>query len=138
MPSSLKRRILSQRMKWSRRLLLLGPSPQSFLLTRPLSHLIVMDRLLFLPQHLFSLFLPLLPLLCLHHPFRTPLGIFHFLASLLVLSQIPLLFPFLVLLLILIFCLLLLPYFYGQTCLLFILYFNFTFTKFFTSFLLHI
>ena len=109
MPSSFKRRILGQRMRWSRRLLLLGPSPQSFLPTQPLSHPIVMDRPFFLPQHLFPQLLPLLSLLCLHHPFRTLLRIFHFLVSLLILSQIPLLFPFLVPLLILIFYLLLLP-----------------------------
>ena len=109
MPSSFKRRILGQRIRWSRRLLLLGLSPQSFLLIQPLSHLIVMGRLPFLPQHLFSQLLLLLPLLCLHHPFRILLRIFHSLVSLLILSQILLLFPFLVLLLILIFCLLLLP-----------------------------
>ena len=109
MPSSFKRRILGQRMRWSRRLLLLGPSPQSFLPFQPLSHPVVMDRLFFLPQHLFSQLLPLPSLLCLHHPFRILLRIFHFLVSLLILSQTPLLSPFLVLLPILIFCLPLLP-----------------------------
>ena len=109
MPSSFKRRILGWRMRWSRRLLLLGPSPQSFLPTQPLSHPIVMDRPFFLPQHLFPQLLPLPSLLCLHHPFRTLLRIFHFLVSLLILFQIPLLSPFLVLLPILIFCLPLLP-----------------------------
>ena len=64
----------------------------------------------FLPQHLFSQLLPLPSLLCLHHPSRILLRIFHFLVSLLILSQIPLLFPFLVPLLILIFCLLLLSH----------------------------
>ena len=109
MLSSFKRRVLGRRMRWSRRLLLLGPSPQSFLRTRPHSHPIVMGRPFFLPQHLFPQLLPLLSLLCLHHLCRTLLRIFHFLVSLLILSQIPLLFPFVVLLLILIFYLLLLP-----------------------------
>ena len=109
MPSSFKRRILGRRMRWSRRLLLLGPSPQSFLPTQPLSHPIVMGRPSSLPQHPFPQLLPLLSLLCLHHPFRTLLRIFHFLVSLLILSQIPLLSPFLVLLPILISCLPLLP-----------------------------
>ena len=68
-----------------------------------------MGRPFFLPQHPFPQLLPLLSLLCLHHPFRTLLGIFHFLVSLLILSQIPLLSPFLVLLPILISCLPLLP-----------------------------
>ena len=109
MPPSFKRRILGQRMRWSKRLLLLGPSPQSFLPTQPLSHPTVMGRPFFLLQHLFPQLLPLLSLLCLHHPSRTLLRIFYFLVSLLTLSQIPLLFPFLVPLLILIFYLLLLP-----------------------------
>ena len=109
MPSPFKRRILGQRMRWSRRLLLLGPFPQSLLPIQPLSHPVVMGRLFFLPQHPFSQLLPLLLLLHLHHPFRTLLRIFHFLVSLLILSQIPLLSPFLVLLPILIFCLPLLP-----------------------------
>ena len=109
MPSYFKRRILGRRMRWSRRLLLLSPSPQSFLPTQLLSHPIVMGRPFFLPQHLFPQLLPLLSLLCIHHPSRTLLRIFHLLVSLLILSQIPLLFPFLVPLLILIFCLLLLP-----------------------------
>ena len=109
MPSSFKRRILGQRMRWSRRLLLLGPSPQNFLPFQPLSHPIVMGGPVFLPHHLFPQLLSLPSLLCLHHPFRTLLGIFHFLVSLLILSQIPLLSPFLVLLPILISCLPLLP-----------------------------
>ena len=109
MPSSFKRRILGKRTRRSRRLLLLGPSPQSFLPTQLLSHPAFMGRPLFLPQHLFAQLLPLLSLLCLHHPSRTLLRIFHLLVSPLILSQIPLLFPFLVPLLILIFCLLLLP-----------------------------
>ena len=104
MPSSFKRRTLSWRMRWSRRLLLLGPSPQSLLPIQILSHPIVMDRLFFLPQHLFSqLLLLLLP--CPHHHFRILLRIFHLLVSLLILSQVLLLFPFLILPLILIFCL---------------------------------
>ena len=70
MPSSFKRRILGQRMRWSRRLLLLGPSPQSLLPIQPLSHPVVMDRLFFLPQHRFSQSLLLLPL-CLHHLSKT-------------------------------------------------------------------
>ena len=96
-------------MRWNRRLLLLGPSPQSLLPIQLLSHPIVMDRLFFLPQHLFSQLLLLLPLPCLHHPFRILLRIFHLLVSLLILSQVLLLFPFLILPLILIFCLPLLP-----------------------------
>ena len=71
MSSSFKRRILGWRMRWSRRLLLLDPSPQSFLPIQPLSHPIVMGRPFFLPQHLFPQLLPLLSLLCLHHPSRT-------------------------------------------------------------------
>ena len=80
MPSSFKRRILSWRMRWSRRLLLLGPSPQSLLPIQLLSHPVVMDRLFFLPQHPFSQLLLLLPL-CLHHPFKTLLRIFSLLHS---------------------------------------------------------
>ena len=45
-----------------------------------------MGRPFFVPQHLFPQLLPLLSLLCLHHPFRTLLGTFHFLVSLLILS----------------------------------------------------
>ena len=54
MPSSFKRGILSQRMKWSRRLLLLGPSPQVLLPIRLLSHPTVMDRLFSLQTPIFS------------------------------------------------------------------------------------
>ena len=64
-------------MRWSRRLLLFGLSPQSFLPIQPLSHPIVVDRLFFLPQHLFPQLLPLLPLLsllCLHHLSKTLLS----------------------------------------------------------------
>ena len=85
--------------------MLLGPSPQSFLPIQLLSHPIVMGRPFFLPQHPFPQLLPLLSLLHLHHPFRTLLGIFHFLVSLLILFQTPLLSSFLVLLPILISCL---------------------------------
>ena len=53
-------------MRWSRRLLLLGPSPQSLLPIQLLSHPAVMDRLFFLPQHPFPHLLLLLPLY-LHH-----------------------------------------------------------------------
>ena len=109
MPSSFKRRILGQRMRWSRRLLLLGPSPQSLLPIQPLSHPVVMDRLFFLPQHPFSQLLLLLPPLCLHHLSKTLLRIFHYFIFPSILLWVPPLFPFLVLLPILIFCLPLLP-----------------------------
>ena len=64
-------------MRWSRRLLLLGLSPQSLLPIQLLSHPVVMDRLFFLPQHPFSQLLLLLPL-CLYHPFKTLLRIFRY------------------------------------------------------------
>ena len=104
MPSSFKRRILSQRMKWSRRLLSLGPSPQSLPPIQPLSHPVVMDRLFFLPQHPFCQLLLLLPLY-LHHLSKTLLRIFHYFIFPSILLWILPLFPFLVLLPILIFCL---------------------------------
>ena len=63
-------------MRWSRRLLLLGPSSQSLLPIQPLSHPVVMDRLFFLPQHSFPQ-LPLLPPLSLCHLFKAFPGIFH-------------------------------------------------------------
>ena len=103
MPSSFKRRILSRRMRWSR-LLLLGPSPQSLLSIQLLSHPVVMDRLFFLPQHPFPQLLLLLPL-CLHHPFKTLLMIFHYFIPPSILLRVLPPFPFLVLLPILIFCL---------------------------------
>ena len=53
MSSSFKRRILGRRMGWSRRLLLLGTLPQSFLPTQPLSRPIVMGRPFFLPDTYF-------------------------------------------------------------------------------------
>ena len=109
MPSSFKRRILGWRMRWSRRLLLLGLSPQSFLPIQPLSHPVVMDRLFFLPQHLFSQLLPLLPPLCLHHLSKTLLRTFHYFIFLSILLWVLPLFPFLVPLPTLILYLLLLP-----------------------------
>ena len=108
MPSSFKRRILGWRMRWSRRLLLLGPSPQSLLPIQPLSHPVVMDRLFFLPQHPFSQLLLLLPL-CLHHLSKTLLGIFPYFIFPSILLWVLSLFAFLVLLPILIFCLPFLP-----------------------------
>ena len=108
MPSSFKRRTLSWRMRWSRRLLLLGPSHQSLLPIQLLSHPVVMDRLFFLPQHPFSQLLLLLPL-CLYHLFKTLLRIFcYFIPPSILLKVLPP-FPFLVLLPILILCLPLLP-----------------------------
>ena len=95
-------------MRRNRRLLLLGLSPQSFLPIQPLSHPIVMGRLFSLPQHLFPQLLPLLPLFCLHHLFKTLLRAFLFFISLFILFWTLPLLPFLVPLLTLILCLLLL------------------------------
>ena len=66
-------------MRWNRRLLLLGLSPQSLPPNHPLSHPIVMGRLLFLSQHLFSQLPPLLQPLCLHHLSKTLFRVFLFL-----------------------------------------------------------
>ena len=63
-------------MRWSRRLLLLGPSPQGLLPIQLLSHPVVMDRLFFLPQHPFPQLLLLLPLY-LHHLSKAPPRISH-------------------------------------------------------------
>ena len=82
-------------MRWSRRLLLLGLSPQSFLPIQPLSHPIVMGRLFFLPQHMFLQILLPLQLLCLHHLSKTLSRVFHFFISLFTLLWVLPLFPFL-------------------------------------------
>ena len=130
-----KRRILSQRLRWGRRLLSSGPSPRSLLPIQPLPHPTVLDRLFFpTPTPIFSITTTTTTSLSTPS-FQDSFKNFHLLVFLLILFQVLLLFPLLILPLILIFCLPLLPI---QTYLFFILFCNFIFTKFCTSFLLYI